>query len=497
MSTNLNTANSTTNITTNQQPLDVVIMAAGKGTRMKSSLPKVLHRLGGKALLHHVLDTASQLHARSAVVIAGHGAQEVEKAIKNIAKNSTSTPAIAEFSLKFALQEPQLGTGHAVQQTVPLLADDGVVLVLSGDVPLTQADTLKCLIEQSGGDKLALLTIDFADPSGYGRIVRHAENKNTGDAADILAIVEQKDATESQRAIKEVYSGIMAVPAKLLKPWLARLDNKNAQGEYYLTDVVKFAVADGIKVVAYKIDDAAQVAGINSPVQLAELERIYQLRQANSLMEQGVRLSDPARFDLRGSLTCGQDVEIDINCIFSGQVTLGAGVKVGAHCSITNALIADGAVIHPYTHIDGEKLGVSIGAGSLIGPFARLRPGANLGAEVHIGNFVEVKNSTLADGAKANHLAYLGDATVGERVNFGAGSITANYDGANKHRTVIEADVHVGSNCVLVAPVTLGAGGTVGGGSTITKNTPAGALSVARGKQVSIANWQRPAKLAK
>ena len=478
-------------------PLDVVIMAAGKGTRMKSSLPKVLHRLGGRALLHHVLDTASQLHARSAVVITGHGAQEVKNAIDLIANKSINTPATANLTLKYALQEPQLGTGHAVQQAVPLLEDDGVVLVLSGDVPLTQADTLQRLIAQSGGDKLALLTIDFTDPTGYGRIVRNVVTKAADDTADILAIVEQKDASEAQRAIKEVYSGIMAVPAKLLKPWLARLDNKNAQGEYYLTDIVKFAVADGVQVVAHKIEDAAQVAGINSPVQLAELERAYQLRQAKVLMEQGVRLSDPARFDLRGSLECGQDVEIDINCIFAGQVSLGAGVKVGAHCSIANATIADGAVIHPYTHIDGEKLGVSIGAGALIGPFARLRPGAKLGAEVHIGNFVEVKNSTLADGAKANHLAYLGDAIVGERVNFGAGSITANYDGANKHRTVIEADVHVGSNCVLVAPVTLGAGGTIGGGSTITKNTLAGALSVARGKQVSIANWQRPAKLSK
>jgi bifunctional UDP-N-acetylglucosamine pyrophosphorylase/glucosamine-1-phosphate N-acetyltransferase len=252
-----------------------------------------------------------------------------------------------------------------------------------------------------------------------------------------------------------------------------------------------------LTVVAHKIDDAAQVAGVNSPVQLAELERVHQLRQAKILMEQGVRLADPARFDLRGSLTCGLDVEIDINCIFSGQVTLGAGTRVGAHCVISNAVIADGAVIHPFTHIEGEKLGVSVGAGSLIGPFARLRPGAELGKEVHIGNFVEVKNATLADGAKANHLAYLGDSTVGERVNFGAGSITANYDGSNKHRTVIEADVHIGSNCVLVAPVTIGAGGTVGGGSTITKSTTAGVLSVARGKQVSIANWQRPKKIAK
>jgi bifunctional UDP-N-acetylglucosamine pyrophosphorylase / glucosamine-1-phosphate N-acetyltransferase len=478
-------------------PLDVVIMAAGKGTRMKSTLPKVLHRLGGKTLLEHVIDTAAQLNARSAVVITGHKRDVVQKAINLIAAQAINTPDRAIFNtykkINSVLQEPQLGTGHAVLQTVPVLPDDGMVLVLSGDVPLTQVDTLQELIAKSGGDKLALLTIDFENPTGYGRVLRI---NGTGDGA-VLAIVEQKDANDAQKGVKEVYSGIMAVPAKLLKGWLARLDNKNAQGEYYLTDIVKLAVADGLTVVAHKINDAAQVAGVNSPVQLAELERVHQLRLANMLMEQGVRLADPARFDLRGNLICGQDVEIDINCIFSGQVSLGDGVKVGAHCVISNATIAAGAVIHPFTHIEGEKLGVSVGAGALIGPFARLRPGAALGKEVHIGNFVEVKNATLADGAKANHLAYLGDSTVGERVNFGAGSITANYDGANKHRTVIEADVHIGSNCVLVAPVTIGAGGTVGGGSTITKSTPAGTLSVARGKQVSIANWQRPKKLAK
>ena len=477
----------------NQMSLDVVIMAAGKGTRMKSTLPKVLHRLGGKPLLQHVIDTAAQLNARAAVVITGHESTVVQSAINLIATQALNnrSEGVSDIYKKISsvLQEPQLGTGHAVQQAVPVLPDDGMVLVLSGDVPLTQVDTLRALIEASGGDKLALLTIDFDNPAGYGRVVRSGDK--------VTAIVEQKDANDAQKAIKEIYSGIMAVPAKLLKGWLARLDNKNAQGEYYLTDIVKFAVADGLTVVAHKIDDAAQVAGVNSPVQLAELERVYQLRQAKAFMEQGVRLADPARFDLRGSLVCGQDVEIDINCIFAGQVSLGSGVKVGAHCVISNAVIADGAVIHPFTHIEGEKLGVSVGAGALIGPFARLRPGAELGKEVHIGNFVEVKNAILADGAKANHLAYLGDATVGERVNFGAGSITANYDGANKHRTVIEADVHIGSNCVLVAPVTIGAGGTVGGGSTITKSTPAGELSVARGKQISIANWQRPKKIAK
>jgi bifunctional UDP-N-acetylglucosamine pyrophosphorylase/glucosamine-1-phosphate N-acetyltransferase len=461
--------------------LDVVIMAAGKGTRMKSSMPKVLHRLAGKALVQHVIDTARSLQARHTIVITGHGAEQVEAALQQ---------ANPGDGLQFARQMPQLGTGHAVQQTVPLLADDAVVVVLSGDVPLTQADTLQALIDACAGQHLALLTIAFDDPTGYGRIVRNADGQ-------VQAIVEHKDASDAQRAIREVYSGIMAVPAKLLKPWLARLDNHNAQQEYYLTDVVKFAVADGVSVVGHKITDPAQVAGINSPAQLAELERAFQLRQAQALMAEGVRIVDPARFDVRGSLHCAQDVEIDVNCIFQGQVSLGQGVKIGANCVIANCVIEAGAVIHPFTHIDGEQLGVAVGQGALIGPFARLRPGAQLAAEVHIGNFVEVKNSTLARGAKANHLAYLGDATVGERVNYGAGSITANYDGANKHRTVIEADVHVGSNCVLVAPVTIGAGGTVGGGSTITKSTEPGALSVARGKQVSIANYKRPAKKPK
>jgi bifunctional UDP-N-acetylglucosamine pyrophosphorylase/glucosamine-1-phosphate N-acetyltransferase len=370
------------------------------------------------------------------------------------------------------------------------LQDDGVVLVLSGDVPLTQPDTLAQLIAAGEGHRLALLTIELTNPAGYGRIVRQ------GNA--VLAIVEQKDATPEQRLITEVYSGIMAVPARQLKTWLSRLDNHNAQGEYYLTDIVKFAVADGVPVVAHTIADAVQVAGVNSPVQLAELERAYQHRLATQLMDQGVRLADPARFDVRGQLQCAQDVFIDVNCVFEGLVSLGEGVHIGANCVIKNATIAADTVIHPFTHIEGgkpdSKDAVEVGAGSLIGPFARLRPGAKLGDKVHIGNFVEVKNSTLANGAKANHLAYLGDATVGERVNFGAGSITANYDGAFKHRTVIEADVHVGSNCVLIAPVTLGAGGTVGGGSTITQDTPTHTLTVARTRQVSLTNWMRPVK---
>lgn len=466
-------------------------MAAGKGTRMKSRHPKVLQKLAGRALLQHVLDTAAQLKARSAVVVTGHGAEQVEAAIAGAQGGE------AGYDLRFVRQEPQLGTGHAVQQAVPALRDDGMVVVLSGDVPLTQADTLQALVDAAGSDRLALLTVSMPDPTGYGRIVRN-------ESGTVQRIVEQKDASEAERAITEIYSGIMAVPARHLTRWLGKLDNNNAQGEYYLTDIVAMAVADGVPVVGHRIADALQVAGVNSPLQLAELERAHQLRQARRLMEQGVRLADPARFDLRddargtkASLECGQDVDIDANCIFTGQVRIGAGARIGANCHISNAVIAEDAVIHPFTHIDGEKAGVDVGAGALIGPFARLRPGARLGRQVHIGNFVEVKNSQLADGAKANHLAYLGDATVGERVNYGAGSITANYDGVNKHRTVIEADAHIGSNCVLVAPVTIGAGGTVGGGSTITKNTEPGVLTVGRGKQVSITSWKRPLKQPK
>jgi len=467
------------------RPVDVVILAAGKGTRMKSELPKALQRLAGRPLLGHVIGMARGLSARRTVVVTGHGAEAVEVAL----------PALADgLPLQAVRQQPQLGTGHAVQQAAPLLSDDGVTLVLSGDVPLTRAETLADLAacqvaaaSAAGRDALALLTVHMDDPHGYGRVVRDS-------AGAVRAIVEERDATADQRRITEVYSGILVAPTDRLRGWLARLDNRNAQGEYYLTDVVRHAVADGVPVVAHRIDDAVEVAGVNSPAQLAALERAYQRRVADTLMAQGVRLADPSRLDVRGELVCGQDVEIDVNVVFEGRVVLGDGVRVGANCVLANATVEAGAVIHPFTHIDGEAAGVTVGADARVGPFARLRPGARLGPEVHIGNFVEVKNATLAAGAKANHLAYLGDATVGERVNYGAGSITANYDGANKHRTVIEADVHVGSNCVLVAPVTIGAGGTVGAGSTVTKDTPAGALTVARAKPVTVANWQRPVK---
>jgi bifunctional UDP-N-acetylglucosamine pyrophosphorylase/glucosamine-1-phosphate N-acetyltransferase len=420
-----------------------------------------------------VLDNTAALAADARIVITGHGADQVEA-------------AIAGDGIRFVRQEPQLGTGHAIQQTVPALTAGGTTLILSGDTPLISTATTRALVEACGGDQLVLLTIEYADPTGYGRIVRDGEA--------VKAIVEHKDASDEQRRIRECYTGIMAAPTEALKRWVGQLNNDNAQREYYLTDIVAMAVAEGVPVVGVKTADETEVLGVNSPSQLAHLERRHQLAQAEALMTAGVRLADPARFDLRGTLHCGQDVEIDVNCVFEGEVTLGDGVRIGANCVIRNASIGANARIHEFTHIDGEAAGASVGEGALIGPFARLRPGAQLGAEVHIGNFVEVKNSTLAKGAKANHLAYLGDATVGERVNYGAGSITANYDGANKHRTTIGADVHVGSNCVLVAPVTLGDGATIGGGSTITKDVAAGSLAVARGRQTVISGWSRPQK---
>lgn len=456
--------------------LDIVIMAAGQGTRMKSARPKVLHRLAGRALLQHVLDTASALGTDRIIAVTGHGAEQVEAAV--------SAP-----NLVFVRQQPQLGTGHAVQQAAPQLHDAGTTLILNGDVPLIAADTLRTLLAACGGSKLALLTIALDDPSGYGRIVRE------GDA--VRGIVEHKDASPEQRAIREVYTGVMAAPTAALKGWLARLRNDNAQGEYYLTDVVALAVADGVPVVAAAAPNETEVLGVNSPLQLAELERRYQRGRAEALMAQGVRFADPARFDVRGELACGRDVEIDVGCVFEGRVVLGDDVRIGAHCVIRNTTIGAGTQVEPFTHMDGEAAGITIGANVEIGPFARLRPGAQLGDEVHIGNFVEVKNSILGRGAKANHLAYLGDTTVGARVNYGAGSITANYDGAYKHRSVIGDDVHVGSNCVLVAPIEVGAGATIGAGSTVTKQVPAGQLTVARAKQVSLAGWVRPVKTKK
>ena len=461
--------------------LTIVIMAAGKGTRMKSAQPKVLHRLAGASLLQHVLDTAAGLVAARTIVVTGHGAEAVEAAVH-------------DSGVRCVRQQPQLGTGHAVQQALPLLPESGVTLILNGDVPLIEADTARALVAACAGSRLALLTIELADAGGYGRVLRgDAAGRDATEGGRIHAIVEHKDATPAERAIREVYTGMMALPTAQLRRWLGALKNDNAQGEYYLTDIVAMAVADGVPVVAVQPRHETEVLGVNSPAQLADLERRYQRLRAEALMGAGVRLADPARFDVRGELACGSDVEIDVGCIFEGRVELGDGVRIGAHCVIANARIEAGAQIEPFSHIDGAH----VGAQARVGPFARLRPGAELGEEVHIGNFVEVKNSSLAKGAKANHLAYLGDATVGARVNYGAGSITANYDGANKHRTVIGDDVHVGSNCVLVAPVTLGAGATIGGGSTIAKDAPAGQLTVARAKQVTLAGWQRPVKAQK
>lgn len=459
---------------------------------MRSRNSKVLQKLAGRPLLAHVLQTAAALRPTQTIIITGHESDKVQSYVREHA--DALQPSITQ---KFALQEPQNGTGHAVQQAQNFLPDEHQVLVLFGDVPLVQASTLQQLLQISQNQQLGLLTIHLNNPAGYGRIVRDANN-------EVQAIVEHKDATPAQLAIHEVNSGIMAIPGQHLKKWLNQLQSNNAQGELYLTDLIALAKQDGCGVSALCLpaEQEWQVAGINTPHQLATLERQYQVIQANHLMEQGVRLADPARLDVRasakqataGTLECGSDVEIDVGCIFSGSVVLGDDVHIGAYCHIANAKIGAGTIIHPYSHIDGETIGVQIGADALIGPYARLRPGAQLADEVHIGNFVEVKNSSMAKGSKANHLAYLGDASVGERVNYGAGSITANYDGANKHRTIIESDVHIGSNCVLVAPVTIGASGTVGAGSTIARDTQAGALTVTRAKAVSIPNWQRPAK---
>ncbi|HEY4317595.1 MAG TPA: bifunctional UDP-N-acetylglucosamine diphosphorylase/glucosamine-1-phosphate N-acetyltransferase GlmU, partial [Herbaspirillum sp.] len=385
----------------------------------------------------------------------------------------------------FALQEPQLGTGHAVMQALPFLDDAVPTLILYGDVPLIRAGTLRRLLERAGNDKLGILTIDMADPTGYGRIVR----KN----GEITRIVEQKDANTEEKAISEVNTGIIVAPTPQLRGWLARLSNQNAQGEYYLTDIVAHAVADGVPVVAAQPDTLAETLGVNSKVQLAELERLHQRAQAQALLEQGVTLADPARIDIRGSLHCGRDVTIDVGCVFEGSVTLADGVSIGANCVIGNAEIAANAQIKPFCHIDGA----AVGAAAQIGPYARLRPGTVLAEDVHIGNFVEVKNSNIAAHSKANHLSYVGDSDVGTRVNIGAGTITCNYDGVNKSRTVIEDDVFIGSDTQLVAPVRVGAGATLGAGTTLTKDAPPGKLTLSRAKQITLDGWVRPVKTKK
>ncbi|OWW20772.1 bifunctional UDP-N-acetylglucosamine diphosphorylase/glucosamine-1-phosphate N-acetyltransferase GlmU [Noviherbaspirillum denitrificans] len=452
--------------------MNIVILAAGMGKRMQSALPKVLHPLAGKPLLSHVIDTARALSPQRLCVIYGHGGDAVPESCK-------------ADDLTFAKQEPQLGTGHAVMQAVPHLSDDVPTLVLYGDVPLTTRDSLQQLLDSAGRDKLAILTIALDDPTGYGRILR--------EGGQIVGIVEQKDASEQQRAIREVNTGIMVAPTPQLKKWLATLSNDNAQKEYYLTDIVARAVADGVPVVSAQPSAVWETLGVNSKVQLAELERIHQRNIANALLEQGVTLADPARIDVRGSLVCGRDVSIDVNAVFEGKVELEDGVSIGAHCVIRNARIGKGADIKPFCHIEDAV----VGAESAIGPYARLRPGTELGEDVHIGNFVEVKNSKVAAHSKANHLAYVGDADVGSRVNIGAGTITCNYDGANKFRTVIEDDAFIGSDTQLVAPVRVGKGATLGAGTTLTRDAPEGKLTVSRAKQLTIDNWKRPVKIKK
>jgi bifunctional UDP-N-acetylglucosamine pyrophosphorylase / glucosamine-1-phosphate N-acetyltransferase len=458
--------------------MNVVILAAGMGKRMQSALPKVLHPLAGKPLLQHVIETARSLAPGKLCVIYGHGGAAVPTAVGKWSEAMQST-------IDTALQEPQLGTGHAVMQAVPKLEDDAPTLVLYGDVPLTTAASLRKLVEAAGSDKLGILTVEFDNPFGMGRIVR--EN------GCIVRIVEEKDASEAERAIREINSGIMVVPTRHLKKWLGALSNNNAQGEYYLTDIVSQAVADGVEVVAAQPSAEWEVAGVNSKVQLAELERRYQLNVAKSLLEKGVMLMDPARIDVRGELICGRDVSIDVGCVFEGRVELADGVSVGAHSVLVDAKIAAGAQIKPFCHIEAAIVGEK----SIIGPYARLRPGTELAEDVHVGNFVEIKNSKVAAHSKANHLSYVGDADVGSRVNIGAGTITCNYDGANKFRTVIEDEAFIGSDTQLVAPVTVGKGATLGAGTTLTKDAPAGKLTISRPKQVTIEGWQRPVKVKK
>jgi len=452
--------------------LDVVILAAGKGTRMRSSLPKVLHRLAGVPLVGHVIRTARGLGPHAIHVVYGHGGEQV--------------PAlIGQSDIQWAKQDPQLGTGHAVQQAMPGVTGD-TVLVLYGDVPLTRLETLQALLTATNGGKLAVLTANLTDPTGYGRIVRDGSGK-------VLRIVEQKDASEAEKAIGEINTGILAAPAGRMRDWLARLGNHNAQKEYYLTDVIGMAVAEGIEVATAQPAAEWEILGVNSKAQLAELERIHQRNRANALMEQGVTLMDPARFDLRGELECGQDVEIDVNVVIEGKVALGDRVKIGPNNVLKDCRIGADAVVLANCIIEGSE----IGAGAHIGPFSRVRPDSRIGAEAHIGNFVEIKKSTIGTGSKVNHLSYVGDTTMGSGVNIGAGTITANYDGANKHQTVIEDNASTGSNSVLVAPVKVGAGATVGAGSVISKDAPAGELTVARARQTTISGWKRPQKKPK
>jgi bifunctional UDP-N-acetylglucosamine pyrophosphorylase/glucosamine-1-phosphate N-acetyltransferase len=450
--------------------VNIVILAAGPGKRMHSSTPKVLHRLAGRALLAHVFDTAKQLSPKVICVVYGHGGELVRQAVE-------------ENGVVWVMQEPQLGTGHAVMQTAPHLDERWPTLVLYGDVPLIRAETLRHLVEATGTG-LGLLTAILDDPTGYGRILRNGKK--------VVGIVEEKDANARQRALREINTGIVVAPTRKLKSWLAKLKDNNAQKEYYLTDIVALATKERVPVTAIRADAAWETLGANSRGQLAELERIYQRKLAASLMEQGVALADPSRCDVRGSLACGRDVAVDVNCVFEGEVKLGDGASVGANCVLKDVTVGAGTRIEPFCHLEDAD----IGADCRIGPYARIRPGTRtrLAEGVHIGNFVEVKASSIGAGSKANHLTYIGDSEVGRNVNVGAGTIVCNYDGANKHRTVIEDDVFIGSDTQLVAPVRVGRGATLGAGTTLTKDAPAGELTLSRVKQVSIPGWQRPVK---
>lgn len=449
---------------------DVVILAAGQGSRMKSSLPKVLHRLAGKALVQHVIDQANTLSDSAIHVVVGHGADQVRN-------------ALSEEGCQFYLQAEQLGTGHAVAQAVPGLSDEGVTLVLYGDVPLTPADVLEQMVRVAHQDKVSLLTVNLDNPTGYGRILRSPVN-------DVVGIVEQKDASDAQLQIGEVNTGIMAMPTRYLKEWLPRLSSNNAQGEYYLTDLIAMAAQSGVSVEALHPGSEFEVQGVNNRRQLAELERWFQLQQAFHVMDAGVTLADPARFDVRGVLSIGQDCAIDVNFIAEGEVSIGSGVSIGPNCVIKDAVIGDGVEVLANTHIDGAQ----VADHCQLGPYARIRPGTVLAGGVKVGNFVETKKAMIAEGAKLNHLSYIGDAQVGQHVNVGAGTITCNYDGVNKSQTVIKDGAFIGSNTSLVAPVTVGAGATVGAGSTITASVKDNELAVARGKQRNLSGWKRPVK---
>ncbi|KFE53630.1 bifunctional UDP-N-acetylglucosamine diphosphorylase/glucosamine-1-phosphate N-acetyltransferase GlmU [Pseudomonas syringae] len=452
--------------------LDIVILAAGQGTRMRSALPKVLHPVAGDSMLGHVIHSARQLAPQRIHVVIGHGADVVRE-------------RLAADDLNFVMQEKQLGTGHAVAQALPELTAENV-LILYGDVPLIEVETLRRLLKQVNAEQLGLLTVNLDDPTGYGRIVRDEQNR-------VCAIVEHKDATDAQKAITEGNTGILAVPGKRLADWLGRLSNNNAQGEYYLTDVIAMAVGDGLVVATEQPHDAMEVQGANDRKQLAELERHYQLREARRLMAQGVTLRDPARFDVRGEVTVGRDVLIDINVILEGRVIIEDNVEIGPNCVIKDSTLRKGVVIKANSHIDGAIMG----EGSDAGPFARLRPGSVLEAKAHVGNFVELKNAHLGEGVKAGHLTYLGDTVIGARTNIGAGTITVNYDGANKHQTLIGEDVFIGSNNSLIAPVSIGDGSNTAAGSTITQDVDKSQLAVARARQRNIEGWKRPVKIKK